>query len=185
LTDNLVFVLVKLIILKSGPKSPLERGGPLAVGCVFFETALLNGPRRQCVFQSAAALSPRSGTGLGKRSLHWRRRFSPFDWPAQQTGFFPSCEAASLPRMILRASLPPGSFGASLPGMLFPESLLNGVGIASADVFRRLASCFNGNWPSSADMPAFNAPLCFFHRILHYKERRRHVLVCLTSCLKA
>ena len=120
-----------------------------------------------------------------RRSLHWRRRFSPFDWPAQQTGFFASCEAASLPRMILRASLPPGSFGASLPGMLFPESLLNGVGIASADVFRRLASCFNGNWPAPADVPAFNAPLCFFHRILHYKERRRHVLVCLTSCLKA
>ncbi len=131
MTDNLVFVLVKLIILKSGPKSRLERGGPLAVGCVFFETALLNGPRRQCVFQSAAALSPRSGTGLGKRSLHWRRRFSPFDWPAQQTGFFPSCEAASLPRMILRASLPPGSFGASLPGMLFSASLLDGVGLAS------------------------------------------------------
>ncbi|HPA00567.1 MAG TPA: response regulator transcription factor [Mesotoga prima] len=51
--------------------------------------------------------------------------------------------------MILRASLPPGSFGASLPGMLFPASLLNGVGIASADVFQRfsihLHSIYNRN----------------------------------------
>ena len=40
-----------------------------------------------------------------------------------------SCEAASLPRMIFRASLPPGSFGASLPGMLFPASLPDAVGL--------------------------------------------------------
>mgnify|MGYP006886063936 FL=1 len=43
-----------------------------------------------------------------------------------------SCKAALRPLM---------HFSALRPGMFF-------AGIASADVFRRLASSFNGNWPA-------------------------------------
>ena len=66
-------------------KSPLERGGPLAVGSVFFETPLLNRPRQVAVFLWICSCS-----FPAKRNWPHEVRLASAkgrDWPAQQTGF--------------------------------------------------------------------------------------------------